>query len=113
VALLYAGANVLLIASQLSGGFLMPVLFAGFFFLAGVGEVNLETCLQKNIQSHARATVTSISSMGREGWGVVLYLGIGVGASVSNWSVAFLWVGVLSVVLSAVFFRLTWMADRS
>ena len=60
----------------------------------GAAGVLLAGQLQRSIQSHARATVTSVAGMGQEVVGVVLHVAVAVGAGMTDWHGG---VGLLSV----------------
>lgn len=82
----YLVGAVCLLLMPLGGPLPMAVLLCAFVLLFAVAEITLETRLQHAIESHARATVTSVVNMGREILGMLYYLVIGLVATATSWS---------------------------
>ncbi|MGE0625515.1 MAG: MFS transporter [Pseudomonadales bacterium] len=85
------------------GGVLLCVGVAAYFGIMGVVEVLLETSLQHEIDSGARATITSVSGAAMELCAIVLYLVIGATAATAGWSAALAVVAMIAVLLSLAF----------
>ncbi|MEJ2133265.1 MAG: hypothetical protein P8Y95_16950, partial [Gammaproteobacteria bacterium] len=63
----------------------MAAMLCTFVIQFALAEITLETELQHAIESHARATVTSVVSMAREIVGMLYYLLIGLMATATSW----------------------------
>ena len=93
----------------LGGDVAMVVLLSMFVIVFAVAEIILETELQHAIDSHARATVTSVVSMAREIVGMLYYLIIGLLATATSWHEMTVSLGIacmgLTVIVMLVGFR--------
>ena len=103
IAVVFALANGLLLASVAVDGLLAVALLVSSAGVNGSAAVLLAAHLQRSIRGPARATVTSIVSMGQELGGVLLYLVIGVLASMTSWHAGIGMVSGVAVVLCLVF----------
>ena len=83
--LLYVSGAICLLLMPLGGDVQMAALLSMFVVLFAVVEIVLETRLQHAIESHARATVTSVVNMAREIVGMFYYLLIGLVATATSW----------------------------
>jgi hypothetical protein len=86
-----------------SGGVMLCAGVAVYFALMGAVEVLLETSLQHEIDTAARATITSASSAAMDLGGVLLYLLIGSVAASASWVAALAVVATLAVLMSLAF----------
>lgn len=82
---------------MLVGGFVL------YFGLFGIFDVLLGARLQKEVQDHHRATVTSVASMSVEASAVLYALAIGAIAELQGWSAAFTISNIAGVVLALAF----------
>jgi MFS family permease len=99
IAWLILFAHTLLLGGQLAGGLSLAGLCASYFLFMGAVEVLLETHLQQQIESQARATITSVAGAGLEVSGIVLFFTIGLIADASQWAVAIAWVAGVAMVI--------------
>ncbi len=100
IALLGLFAHGVLLSGLVVGEPALALLCACYFMAMGAVEVLLETQLQNNIDSHARATITSVAGAGMEAWSILLFLLIGLIADATLWTVAVAWVVGGTVVIS-------------
>lgn len=71
-------------------------------------NVLLQGQMQRSIQGHARATITSFAAMGTNGFGIFVYLSVGAIAAASSWAMAFSAFGlVIALIGSVLCFRAT------
>ncbi len=82
---LYLAGAVCLILMPIGGDIAMVVMLSMFVISFAVVEIILETRLQHAIESHARATVTSVVNTAREIVGILYYLLIGLMATATSW----------------------------
>ena len=108
IAVVFALANGLLLASVAVDGLLAVALLVGSAGVHGSAAVLLAAHLRRSIRGPARATVTSVVSMGQELGGVLLYLVIGVVASMTSWHAGIGVVSGVAVVLCLVFAMVRW-----
>lgn len=102
IGMVSVAAHLLLVAGM-TGNLLWLSLACGVYFAAiGAVEVLLETSLQKEIEVHARATITSVAGAGLEIWGIALFLLIGFRAEAVGWAPAIAFVAIIAVLISAV-----------
>ena len=83
--LLYLGGAICLLLMPMGGLAAMVALLSTFVISFAVVEIILETQLQHAIESHARATVTSVVNTVREIVGMLYYLLIGLVATATSW----------------------------
>ncbi len=112
IATVFVIGNALLVVSLTIPSDSLPLLLVGYFLLSGLAEVRLETLLQENIESHSRATVTSLAQLGMEAWGIALFLGLGLGAQWSNWSLAIGVLGAFSALVAVGFWGIVTRPTR-
>ncbi len=82
---LYLAGAICLILMPFGGDIVMVVMLSMFVISFAVVEIILETRLQHAIESHARATVTSVVNTAREIVGMLHYLLIGLVATATSW----------------------------
>ena len=82
---LYLAGAICLILMPFGGDIVMVVMLFMFVISFAVVEIILETRLQHAIESHARATVTSVVNTAREIVGMLHYLLIGLVATATSW----------------------------
>ena len=98
IALTFGLANGLLLVSIAVDGLLAAVLLVASAGVNCSGGVLLAGHLQRSIRGPARATVTSVINMSREVGGIVLYMAVGIVASITSWHAG---IGVVSAVTVA------------
>lgn len=81
----YVAGALCLTLAPFAGDVPMVFVLALFVILFALAEIILQTELQHVIESHARATVTSVVSMAREIAGMLYYLAIGLVATATSW----------------------------
>lgn len=100
IAAVFVLSNAILALSLLTPGDTLPLLLTACFFLSGLAEVRLESLLQESIESASRATITSLAQLGKEAWGIALFLALGLGAQWSSWSLAIGTLGACTLLLA-------------
>lgn len=110
LSLLYIVGAIMLVLMPLGGDVAMAAMLCTFVILFALAEITLETELQHAIESHARATVTSVVSMAREIVGMLYYLLIGLMATATSWHDMTLTLGLGCLALTAfvMFVGLRW-----
>ena len=106
IALAFGVAGALLLVSTAASGVLAAGLLVVSAGVNGGAGVLLAGQLQRAIQGHARATVTSVAGMGQEVVGIFLYLAVGVAAGQTDWHGGVGLLAVLALVLCVVFVTL-------
>ncbi|MEE9254634.1 MAG: MFS transporter, partial [Pseudomonadales bacterium] len=102
LSLAYLGGAICLALVPLGPDVAMVALLCVFVILFAVAEIILETELQHAIDSHARATVTSVVSMAREIVGMLYFLLIGLMATATSWHEMTLSLGVACIGLTVI-----------
>ncbi len=100
IALLFAAGHAVLLAIVLPGPVVLVVALSLYYLLVGAAEVLQQGALQRSIDSHARATITSLGGMSAEVWSIVLFLSVGLIADAHGWITAFTVVAALTLVSS-------------
>ena len=103
VGVVFGIAAVPLALSVLAPGYLGAGLLVLSFGINCAASVLLDGQLQRAIQGHARATVTSVAGTGTEITGIVLYLAAGATAEVQSWHAATALFAALALTLAAIF----------
>jgi len=112
IAWLAALATTGLGASTLLSGYAIAVAIGLYFALSAACEVLLQTRLQHEIESHARATVTSLAKMAQHTFEPLLLLYIGSIAQVASFRAAFAAVAGLTFALALAFVAFAPARDR-
>ena len=103
VSLLLVGGSAFLWAAVLVPGWAAAVCMVVFFAVFEAGEVLLNGQLQRSIEGPSRATITSLSGLGYETFGVVLLLVAGIGAELGGWPLGMLLLAFVGTVSAAAF----------
>ncbi len=108
-----ASAIPLLLVPALGGGWTV-LLLVTFFFMFGLSSTLFQAHLQSVITGSARATVTSVVSLGDGLGGIVWFAAFGLMAQAGSMSMASAGLGVCVVMLSVGFRRLArhWLVTR-
>lgn len=97
----FAGVSLAGVAN--SGALLAPILLGGFFFLTKLLETIFDGKLQHSIQSHRRATITSVGGFLAEVISLGLYAGFGALANTGGTIQALSFMGMFVVGAAVVF----------
>jgi hypothetical protein len=103
LAFAYALSAAPLAATLVGPPVTVALLFALYFTVVAGAEVLLQAALQRTIEGHARATVTSLARMGLQLSGIALYLAIGGIAEATSFHGGVAVATVLSVLLGGAF----------
>ncbi len=103
VGVVFGIAAVPLALSVAAPGYMGAALLVLSFGINGAASVLLDGQLQRAIQGHARATVTSVAGTGSEITRIGLYLAAGATAEVASWHAATAMFAALALTLAAIF----------
>lgn len=102
VSMLYAIGGGFLAAAALGRGLLVIVALALFVAVNTGAKVVLQGRLQRAIEGHARATITSVAAFGQGLVSLPLYLALGVIATRADWATTFFYLALSLVVFSLI-----------
>ena len=103
VALTFGLACIGLVLTPWIDGIGLVAAVAAYFTASSTAEVRLQTRLQHEIESHARATVTSFAKMCEYACGTFFYLFIGALAGVTSFQLALAATALVCAVIAALF----------
>jgi MFS family permease len=103
VSLTFGLACIGLALAPCVGGVGLVAAVAGYFAGSSAAEVRLQTRLQHEIESRARATVTSFAKMSEYACGTFFYLLIGALANVASFQVALAATALVCAAIAALF----------
>lgn len=103
---LMAGATCLLFLVLPAGGYAVPLLLGAFFAIFGLASTLFSAQLQDQIEGSARATVTSVVSLGDGIGAIIWFMVFGSMAEASSMTMATSGFAVITLIACGVFFLL-------